>query len=657
MRERTMSVESEQEREGDEAVRPLTSIARTLEQMPGRLEVEIHDHVIDARRGETSVLVMHARELDRARLETSMDALAEGRAALLLVGEPPPAIAELPSRVAVQSVAPRPGPDALRLGVEGLLERLALRQAGEHQRSWLDRYRDELGDLVDIARTISRERNLDRLLDLILARSRAITGADAGSIYVVERGRGQEEPPLLRFKLSQNDSCEFESGEFTMPVSTQSIAGYVALEHAVVNIRDVYHLSDDAPYGFDASFDRRIGYRTRSVIAVPMISAEDEVIGVIQLINKKGHRDEPLRTAEDFDRSVVPFDERSQELLVTLASQVGIALENALLYDEIRRIFEGFVHASVQAIEQRDPTTSGHSFRVSVLCSALARTVDGIAQGPYADVSFTGRDIQELEYAALLHDFGKIGVREEVLVKANKLYPHQLESIRQRIRYAIKQAEADVLTRELDDRRHGRSDGEPRAPENEIARRRQELEQAWEAICAANQPTVLSEGDFTRITEIGRMMYLGPDGEPQPLLMPEEVDALHITKGSLTSAELEEIRSHVVHTYDFLSRIPWGKSFRDVPRIAAAHHEKLDGSGYPFQLTSERIPPQSKIMTVCDIYDALTARDRPYKKAVPAERALQILGFEVDEGKLDPELVRIFHETEVYREVERHLEY
>lgn len=259
--------------------------------------------------------------------------------------------------------------------------------------------------------------------------------------------------------------------------------------------------------------------------------------------------------------------------------------------------------------------------------------------------------MKELEYAALLHDFGKIGVREQVLVKAKKLYPHVLESVKARIEYATKEAEADVLARKLELIREGAGASDLKVLDEELERRRRDLQEAWATIQEANEPTVLSEGDFGRIAELGRMTFVDGAGEVRTLLSPDEVEALQVTRGSLSAAEMDEIRSHVVHSFNFLSRIPWGKSFAHVPRIAGAHHEKLNGSGYPHGLVSEQIPLQSKIMTIADIYDALTARDRPYKKAVPVERALAILGFEVKDGHLDPDLVQMFREADVHQSV------
>ncbi len=511
--------------------------------------------------------------------------------------------------------------------------------------------------LIEISKVITRERDLDKLLGLVLEKSRLITGADAGSIYVVE-GSGEDVlSRQLHFKLSQNDSLDFQSRASVMPVSNRSMAGTAVLMQTPINVADVYELDENVSYEFDRSFDQRFGYRCRSMLTVPLISAQDEVIGVVQLINKKRHPERKLKTPEDFEQEVIAFDERSQELASTLAAQAGIALENALLYDEIQRIFAGFVRASVQAIEQRDPSTSGHSLRVSVLACALAREVDLIKSGPYAEIRFGPRDLQELEYACLLHDFGKIGVREEVLVKAKKLYPYQQETIRLRVAYAAKEAESDAWRQRLELAGRGAGESELAEIELNLRRRQAELQELWDIVMKANEPTVLSEGDFSRVFELARLTYLDHEGNQRPLLGEDEVTALCTRRGSLTPSELDEIRSHVVHTHRFLARIPWGKSMARIPVIAGSHHERLDGSGYPRGATAPDISLQSRIIAIADVFDALTARDRPYKKALPLDRSLQIIETEAASGYLDQELVRIFVEQKVYRATEKEPEY
>ncbi len=585
---------------------------------------------------------------DRARelLAPFSDRFAEGRALLVLVGRPAdPSLGDATSRGLASVVHREASPDELHLAAHRAFELLETRTRAESRGRWVRRYRYELGELINIARAMTTVRDVDKLLGVILEKSRFVTGADAGSVYIVETAGDRR---MLRFKLTQNDSATFDSREFTMPLSDRSIAGAAALQKAPKNIPDVYDLPAGSTFHFDPSFDRRTGYLTRSMLVVPLISQRDEVIGVIQLINKKRDSTAKLLSKADVDAQVVPFDERSEELLGMVAAQAGVSLETAILYEDIRKLFEGFVKASVEAIESRDPTTSGHSRRVADLTVNLAKVVDRESTGPYANASFTPEDLRELEYASLLHDFGKIGVREKVLVKAKKLYDERLELLRLRFDYVARSLEADVLSRKVRALEGGASKEQLAALDVELVERRAALEASWASVLSANEPTVLSQGDFARIEEIAKETYADLRGDVRALLDDAEVTSLKVSRGSLTNQEFDEIRSHVSHTFRFLSNIPWGKSLQRVPVIAGAHHERLNGSGYPNRLKAEEIPVQSKMMSIADIYDALTASDRPYKKAVPVERAIDILDYSVKDGHLDPELVRIFKDARVW---------
>ncbi len=587
---------------------------------------------------------------DRGRelLEPFADRLAEGKALIVLVGRPTtPGLGDAVHQGLASVIDAEPSSEDLYLATHRAFELLETKGRAESRGRSLRRYRYELGELLDIARAMTTVRDVDKLLGVILEKSRFVTGADAGSIYIVERARDGG-GMVLRFKLTQNESVTFDSREFTMPLSERSIAGSAAQNKTSLRIPDVYDLPAGSTFNFDPSLDRRTGYVTRSMLVAPLISQRDEVIGVIQLINKKRDPSQKLLTKADVEQHVVAFDERSEELLGMLAAQAGVSLETAILYGDIRQMFDGFVKASVEAIESRDPTTSGHSRRVAELTVTLAKVVDGVASGPYASASFKPEDLRELEYASLLHDFGKIGVREKVLVKAKKLYEERLELVRARFDYVARSIEADVLARKVRLLETGGSREAIEALDRELAQRRAELDAAWEAICTANEPTVLSSGDFQRIEAIAQETFVDLRGEVRRLLDDDETTCLKVNRGSLTPQEFDEIRSHVSHTFRFLSQIPWGKALSRVPIIAGAHHEKLNGTGYPNRLHAEEIPVQSKMMAVADIYDALTASDRPYKKAVPLDKALGILDFSVKDGHLDGELVRIFKDAKIW---------
>jgi HD-GYP domain-containing protein (c-di-GMP phosphodiesterase class II) len=625
-----------------------------------------HPLLVAVTRDEIMVVLAPAGVWDRGRelLKPFAARFADSTAMLILMGYPSDVdLQQAMNRGLASIVAEDASLDEMFLAGMRAFELLEAKGRAESRGKWLRRYRYELGELINIARAMTTERDVNKLLAIILEKSRFVTGADAGSIYVVEDESTQQpvdgEPagapvsiargPMLRFKLSQNESCAYDSREFVMPISTRSIAGSAALGKKAINIADAYDIPAGAQYGFDRRFDEKIGYRTKSMLTVPLLSPQrDEVIGVIQLINKKKDPEKKLFTKDDVEEQVVPFDERSEELLGMVAAQAGASLENAMLYDEIRKLFEGFVKASVEAIESRDPTTSGHSRRVADLTVELAKVVDAESHGPYKGASFSREDLRELEYASLLHDFGKIGVREKVLVKANKLYEEKIELIRARFDFIARSLEADMLRRKVAVLERGAPRSELEALDKEYAERRAELDVAWTTITAANEPTVLAAGDFAKIETLAKETYFDIRGEMRFLLENDEAVALSVMRGTLTPKEYDEITSHVSHTFKFLSNIPWGKAFRRVPQIAGAHHERLNGTGYPNRLRAEEIPVQSKMMSIADIYDALTASDRPYKKAVPVERAVDILEYGVKDQHLDPELVRIFREARIW---------
>ncbi len=510
----------------------------------------------------------------------------------------------------------------------------------------------EQQQLNEIGVALSSERDINALLTLILKKAREITGADAGSLYLVDEDASRQR--RLRFMLTQNDSVEFPFKEFTLPLAEDSMAGYTALRGEVLNFADAYNLPKGLPFHFNDRYDRDSGYRTKSLLTLPMRNAKREVLGVLQLINSKRDSAAKLLNESDIAKQVQSFPERSVQLALSLASQAAVAYENRKLYQEIETLFEGFVQAAVTAIEQRDPTTSGHSLRVATYTQALAETVDSAATGPYSDAHFDAEQMKEIRYAALLHDFGKVGVREEVLVKAKKLYPTQLDLLKQRFDYIRKDLEAGMVRRKLQmfiERDRGDALSEIARLSEDFEQRLTRLEEYLQFIVETNEPTLLEEGKFRKLRDIAHHSYIDTKGIEHPYINPDEERLLSIPKGSLDDAERLQIESHVVHTFNFLSQIPWTKELSRVPEIARAHHEKLNGTGYPCKLRGDEIPLPTKMMTICDIFDALTASDRPYKRAVPIDRALGILEASVHAGEVDRELFNIFRESKVYERV------
>jgi HD-GYP domain-containing protein (c-di-GMP phosphodiesterase class II) len=436
-----------------------------------------------------------------------------------------------------------------------------------------------------------------------------------------------------------------------MEISEHSIAGYVALTGEIVNIPDAYHLPPDVPYAINRKFDEDSGYRTRSILAVPIRNQKEKIIAVLQLINAKRDRNARLDSAEAVEEQVVCFSPRQQEIVLSLAGQAAVALENSQLYDSIQRLFEGFVRAAVTAIETRDPATSGHSFRVANLTVALAEAVDRAESGLYRNVRFSRDQMREIRYASLLHDFGKVGVREEVLVKAKKLYPAQLEMIKQRFGLIRRTLENQALQSKIQYMlEKGREEflAAQGKFDSALADQLREIDEYIQAIVWANEPTVLPEGNFDQLLQIANLHYEDLEGRKRPVLTPDEVQMLSIRKGSLDEEERLQIESHVLHTVSFLQQIPWTNELRNVPEIARGHHEKLNGTGYPYRLSAPEIPLQTRMMTISDIFDALAAADRPYKKAVSVERALEILDLSVKDGELDAGLFHIFVSARIF---------
>jgi len=568
----------------------------------------------------------------------------------------------------LHDVVARPvSPTRLKLTLERAFETMNAQGTLLQLQEAYERRGAELSVLNKIGMQLSAERDINKLLDLILEKSREITGADAGSLYLVERAteNGDGGVDQLRFKLAQNDTMPLPFEEKAMPLDKSSIAGYVAVTGETQNVHDAYQLPESSEFHISRAFDDVSGYRTKSMLVVPMRDHLETVIGVVQLINKKRDRTAVLRLKALVEEQVIPFTSVDKELVESLTSQAAVAFENAALLKRMRDLFDDFVDAAVAAVEQRDPTTSGHSARVAILTVGLMEKVDQIQTGPLASERYTPDQVEEVRYAALLHDFGKVAVQERYLRKERKLYAGQLISLRQRFAYILRSIEADYLRERLRALESG--DASPdrlAAIELEYSRRRAEAERVREIVQQANQPTVVKAERERALASLPTrsftMLERDPEVEDQdsfpveewangPWLSSKEVELLSITKGSLSAGERKKIESHVTRTYEFLNKLPWTDELRHVPEIAWAHHEKLDGSGYPRGLRAPQIPRQSRMMTISDIYDALVAWDRPYKSSVSEERARAILCEEAQEGKIDAELLQVFLEAEIYR--------
>jgi HD-GYP domain-containing protein (c-di-GMP phosphodiesterase class II) len=488
-----------------------------------------------------------------------------------------------------------------------------------------ERVRDACGEserLLGIGLALSSERDVTKLQQTVVRNARELTRADSGSLYLLENG--DDGRRVLRFAVAQTGP--HDAGTYlgaVLPLSRTSISGYVALTGETVRIADAYCVPPGAEYRVNRSFDRANGYRTMSVLAMPMRDHEDAIVGVLMLINRKPDFEMTLTSPAHTEEVVLPFSARDEHVLRSLASQAGVALENRALLESIQDLFEQFVRASVKAIEVRDKSTQGHSSRVADLTVRQAKAVNAVQAGTLAGLHFDPDQIREMRYASLLHDFGKVAVPEYIFGKAKKLPDGRIDAIRLRFLLAIEQCRDE--------------------------RRRAELRELLEHVEAANEPRVVAAELGGVLDALERTTYRDLEDE-RPLLDGAELEFLRIPRGSLSSDERRTMEQHVTQSFYFLREIPWSKTpWRHVPEMAYGHHEHLDGTGYPRGLKGAQIVPQVRMLTISDIFDALTANDRPYKPAMALDRALDIMVREfADRGKIDRDLLNLFIAQRVY---------
>jgi len=508
--------------------------------------------------------------------------------------------------------------------------------------------------LSAIGVALSAEKDLDKLLGMVLKEGRALGKCEGASLYLIERNtEGERE---LVFKLTQNSKISFDFREVRFPLTNRSLAGYVALQGELLNIEDVYQLDHTYPFLFDKSFDEKVGHRTRELLVLPMRNHKKKIIGVLQFVNTFGDQ---ISEVEDDTESHSGFSESTCGLLAGLASQAAVAIDNSHLIENIQNLFEGFVSASVNAIEARDPVTSGHSFRVAELTTGLAKMLDKESSGAHKNLSFNSEQLREIRYASLLHDFGKVGVKENVLLKANKLHASRFQYLELKIEWQKQMLEKkfyqQLLTQEsstvlsnLQDKNILDLGLTNHSGYRKLLLELQQLEDYKRMLFRANQPSIMEGNVADGLAHMADYKMHKEYPFSNNLISDSDFLSLSILKGSLTEKDRVEIQSHVIHTQTFLERIPWTDELSSIPLIAGAHHEKLDGSGYPRGLKANAIPIPSKIMTIADIFDALTAQDRPYKKAVKLELALDILVDEARENKIDTNILNTFIESKVY---------
>lgn len=507
--------------------------------------------------------------------------------------------------------------------------------------SYVDHLREQIKKLTDIGRALSGVTDLNALLETIVDQARQFTKADAGTLYIVEDNK-------LRFKIVQNDSLNIRLGGQTgdaiefdpVEMKESNVSAFVALHGIPVNIPDVYdtNLFDfTGPKNFDAQY----GYRSRSMLVVPMRNHENDVIGVLQLLNSRC-----MRTQE-----VSSFSPDFESLTESLASQAAIAITNVKLISDMELLFESFVQVMATAIDEKSPVTGGHIRRVANLTVLMAEEIHKVNKGPFKNIRYTTEQLYEIKVAGWMHDIGKVTTPVEIIEKSKKLQTifDRIHHVDLRLEYAIHCALTEKLQIMLNLKNEGASDDVIRQAEEKGDAKAGELREIRKFIQFCNEPReYLDEARVERLKAIREMSFVGLDGVTHALLTDDELENLSIRKGSITESERQVMKNHAKITLDMLSQIPFTKKLRNLPHFAGAHHECVNGKGYPLGLSGEEIPFEGKMMAVTDIAEALTSIDRPYKKAMPLSNVYRILKTMAEHQELDQSLVDFFIENNIY---------
>ena len=505
-------------------------------------------------------------------------------------------------------------------------------------------YDDHIKSMIKIGVALSGEKNIDRLLEMILNEARKFTNADGGTLYIMS----DDETELL-FAIIQNDSLRVRmggtGGKITWPAvklknadnspNYSNVSAYVAISGEAVNIADVYNA-----HGFNfegtKNFDQDSGYRSQSMLVVPMRDHENEIIGVLQLLN-----------AQDQETgAVVNFSLESQEITLSLASQAAVALTNNRLILDLENLLESFIQTIATAIDEKSPYTGGHVRRVAQLTMTIANKINEKKQGPFASVMFSEDQMRELRMAAWLHDIGKITTPEHVVDKSTKL-----EKVYDRItdvktRFELIKREYQLAMQETKNSKTGNS---PEIIEKEI----RTLDEEYQFLANINLGSEFIQDEMIeRIEKIGERKW-SANSQTLPLLTKDEIYNLSVRYGTLNEEERNIINNHAAVSYKMLSGLPFPKKMRHIADYAAAHHEKLDGTGYPLGLKADQLFLQSRIIAIADIFEALTAKDRPYKKDKTVAEALNIMELMVKDQHIDPDLFELFIQEKIYEDYAR----
>jgi len=508
--------------------------------------------------------------------------------------------------------------------------------------------------LNHIGLALSAEKNNKRLLELILVGAKNSTNADGGALYTLN---GDKKLRLSVMRIGSINLAIDEPDGVVIPLydeegkpNTRTAIAFSALKDATVNIPDMYH-AQDFDFSRDRDFDRTTGYQSHSFLSVPVKDHENETVGVLQLVNAQ----------DRLSRAVVPFSEEDQRLLETLASQAAVALSKNKLIEDLKALFDSLVELIATAIDKKSPYTGDHCRRVPELTMMLAEAVSNKKEGIFKDFTLSEEELYELKIAALLHDCGKVttpvhiadkATRLETIVDQIRLIDTRFEVVKRDAQIVfLQKQQSGVLSKGARKELSVGEEGMKKILEREeLEKTLEQIDQDRNLVRACNRgDTVMDESLIERIKNIAlKYRWVNADGKEEPILSETEVYMLTSAVGTLTPAEREVLKQHVDTTIKMLESLPYPKSLHNVPFYAQAHHERMDGKGYPKGLTRKEIPVQGRIIAIADIFEALTARNRPYKKEKTLMEALRELGSMKQNGHIDPDLFDVFVSEKIY---------
>ena len=507
---------------------------------------------------------------------------------------------------------------------------------------YAERLGGQIKKMSDIGRALSGVYDLNALLEMIVDQARSFTNADAGTLYIVE-------DETLRFQIVQNDSLKIcmggKTGE-TIPfppveLKESNVSAFVALKGKSVNIPDVYD-TDLFDFTGPKKFDQSTGYRSKSMLVVPMKNHDNDVIGVLQLLN----------ATNPVNNEVIAFSQDYENLSESLASQAAVSITNAKLISNMTELFEAFVKVMATAIDEKSPVTGGHIRRVADLTLTMAEVIHNHDEGAFKDRKFSPDQMYELRIAAYMHDIGKVTSPVEIVEKAKKLQTifDRIHYIRLRMDYIIQKVKLEGQQKKIELLERKADLAEIKKVELKSEKQIQEMEDIRSFINKCNEPgEFLEDETLDKLKEISLRTYLDNEGQQQPFITEDELLNLSIRRGSITDAERKKMQDHAAVTLKMLKQIPFTKKLKNIPSFAGAHHEFINGKGYPLGLKGDEIPFEGKLMAVTDIAEALTASDRPYKKAMPLETVYRILRSMAGNGELDNDMVELFINEEIYK--------